>query len=85
MLVIISWVGIVLVIAGVLYSAGQVLWRGPLSGGRRLRSGEEAKTLEPPRGPARSLGLAREWPGLALIGLGAILLLARAAAMFVSG
>jgi hypothetical protein len=84
MLVIISWVGILLVIAGVLYSAGQVLWRGPLSGGRGVRSGE-AKTLEPPRGPARSLGLAREWPGLALIGLGAILLLARAAAMFISG
>jgi len=73
-----------MVIAGVVYSAGQVLWRGPLSGSRRLRSGE-AKTLEPPRGPARSLGLAREWPGLALIGLGAILLLARAAAMFISG
>jgi hypothetical protein len=78
------WVGTLLVIAGVVYSAGQVLWRGPLSGGRGLRSGE-AKTLEPPRGPARSLGLAREWPGLALIGLGAILLLARAAAMLVGG
>ena len=85
MLVIISWVGILLVIAGVLYSAGQVLWRGPLSGGGRHSRGAEAKTLEPPRGPARSLGLAREWPGLALIGLGAILLLARAAAMFISG
>ncbi len=84
MLVIISWVGVLMVIAGVVYSAGQVLWRGPLSGSRRLSSGE-AKTLEPPRGPARSLGLAREWPGLALIGLGAILLLARAAAMFISG
>jgi hypothetical protein len=84
MLVIISWLGILLVIAGVLYSAGQVLWRGPLSGGQRLRSGD-VKTLEPPRGPARSLGLAREWPGLALIGLGAILLLARGAVMFISG
>ena len=81
MLVIISWVGILLVIAGVLYSAGQVLWRGPLSGG----SQRSRTTLEPPRGPARSLGLAREWPGLALIGLGAILLLARAAALFISG
>ena len=79
MLVIISWVGILLVIAGVLYSAAQVLWRGPLSGG----SARSRTTLEPPRGPARSLGLAREWPGLALIGLGAILLLARAAAMFI--
>ena len=84
MLVIISWVGTILVIAGVLYSAWQVLGRGPLSGGRRLGAGE-GKTLEPPRGPARSLGLAREWPGLALIGLGAILLLARAAALFISG
>jgi hypothetical protein len=84
MLVIISWVGVLLVIAGVVYSAGQVLWRGPLSGGRRLRSGK-AETLEPPRGEPRSLGLAREWPGLALIGLGAILLLARAAALFIGG
>jgi hypothetical protein len=84
MLVIISWVGILLVIAGVLYSAAQVLWRGPLSGGGG-RSRAARTTLEPPRGPARSLGLAREWPGLALIGLGAILLLARAAALFISG
>ena len=30
------WIGTLLVIAGVVYSAGQVLWRGPLSGGRRL-------------------------------------------------
>ena len=81
MLVIISWVGTILIVAGVAYSAGQVLWRGPLSGGRR----EEATTLEPPRGRARSLGLAREWPGLALIGLGAILLLARAAALYIGG
>jgi hypothetical protein len=81
MLVIVSWIGTILIVAGVAYSAGQVLWRGPLSGGRR----EEAKTLEPPRGPARSLGLAREWPGLALIGLGAILLLARAAALYIGG
>jgi hypothetical protein len=84
MMVLVTWAGTLLVIAGVLYSAWQVLSRGPLSGGRRLRSGE-AKTLEPPRGPARSLGLAREWPGLALIGLGAILLLARAAVMYISG
>ena len=81
MLVIVSWIGAILIVAGVVYSAWQVLWRGPLSGGRR----EGAKTLEPPRGPARSLGLAREWPGLALIGLGALLLLARAAALFISG
>ena len=81
MLVIVSWVGVILIIAGVGYSALQVLGRGPLSGGRRA----QAKTLEPPRGASRSLGLAREWPGLALIGLGALLLLARAAALFISG
>jgi hypothetical protein len=80
MMIIMTWVGTILVIAGVVYSAGQVLWRGPLSGGRR-----QATTLEPPRGRARSLGLGREWPGLALIGLGAILLLARAAVLFMSG
>jgi hypothetical protein len=52
-----------------------------LSGGQP----EGNETLEPARGPARSLGLAREWPGLALIGLGAILLLARAAALYIGG
>jgi hypothetical protein len=72
------WVGAVLVLGGVLLMAAQPLWRGRLSGVRRLRSTEPSATLEPAR-PATGFGIKSSWPGLALLALGAILLLAGAA------
>jgi len=66
------WVGALLVLCGVVFLAVQPLRRGQLSGGK-LRS-TDADTLEPPQ-PGRGFGIKSNWPGLALIALGAILLL----------
>jgi hypothetical protein len=68
------WLGALLVLSGVLFIAAQAIWRGRLSG-RRSRSTEPSDTLEP-REPGAGFGLAANWPGFALIALGAILLLA---------
>ena len=70
--------GALLVLIGVVYMAAQPIWRGRLSGGRQLRSGKSSDTLEPRR-PARGFGLGSNWPGLALVAVGAVLLLAAAA------
>jgi hypothetical protein len=70
--------GALLVLIGVVYMAAQPLWRGRLSGGRRLRSGKPSYTLEPQR-PARGFGIGSNWPGLALVAVGAVLLLAAVA------
>jgi hypothetical protein len=65
--------GALLVVSGVLFLAAQPIWRGRLSE-RRSRSAPAGPTLEPRR-PGAGLGLRTNWPGLALIALGAILLL----------
>ncbi|MEK0082858.1 hypothetical protein [Benzoatithermus flavus] len=62
--------GALLVVGGVLYMAAQPIWRGRLSE-RRTPAGA---TLEPEK-PAAGFGLAANWPGLALVALGALLLL----------
>jgi hypothetical protein len=72
------WLGALLVLTGVVFMAAQPLWRGRLSGGKRLRSGELSGTLEPQR-PAGGFGIRSNWPGLALVSLGTVLLLARVA------
>jgi hypothetical protein len=69
------WLGVLLVFGGVLQMAYQPIWRGRLSGGRRLRAGPD--TLEPER-PASGFGLTSNWPGLAMVALGAAFLLAGA-------
>src|ERR1700687_4069310 len=69
--------GALLVLIGVVYMAAQPLWRGRLSGGRRLRSGKPSDTLEPQR-PASGFGIKSNWPGLAMFALGAAFLLAGA-------
>jgi hypothetical protein len=68
------WLGALLIFAGVVYMAAQAIWRGPLSARRRLPGA--GATLEPPQSGLRMFSLARNWPGLALIVLGAILLFA---------
>lgn len=67
-------IGALLVICGLLYMLREAL------GGRRLsephRTPESgAPTLEPPQQGLAFLGLTRNWPGLALMAAGAILLI----------
>jgi hypothetical protein len=71
------WLGVLLVFGGVLQMAYQPIWRGRLSG-RRLRSGRPSDTLEPER-PASGFGIKSNWPGLAMVALGAAFVLAAAA------
>ena len=71
------WLGALLVLGGMIQLIYQPIWRGRLSGGRRLRS-QPIVTLEPER-PASGFGLKRNWPGLALVAAGAAFLLAGAA------
>jgi hypothetical protein len=71
------WLGGLLIVSGLVFMAAQPIWRGRLSG-RRSRSAVASDTLEPRR-PGAGFGLATSWPGLALIALGAILLLVGAA------
>ena len=67
------WLGALLTIVGLLYLVKQVIWQGPLSGPIRRRP---PATLEPRVGV---FGFARYWPGLALMALGGLILLAGAA------
>ena len=72
------WIGALLVVGGVVFTAAQAIWKGRLSDARPTRSGVASDTLEPqPR--SSGFGLKANWPGLALIALGAVLLLAGAA------
>ena len=89
------WLGALLVISGVLLLAAPPIWRGHLSErllraappvwrgqgreGRQARAAAAPDTLEP-RDPGAGFELATNWPGLALIALGGVLLLARAVA-----
>ncbi len=68
--------GTLLVVGGLVLLAAPPIWRGRLSG-RRAPSPVAGDTLEP-RKPGAGFGLATNWPGLALIVLGAVLLLAGA-------
>jgi hypothetical protein len=68
------WLGALLVFAGVLFLVAKAIWKGPMSG----PSGSRAGTLEPPGSGISVFRLSRNWPGLALIALGALLLLAGA-------
>jgi hypothetical protein len=71
------WIGVLLVIGGVLYTAAQAIWRGRLSRTNAPQTGSD--TLEPPAQERGSgLGLGKNWPGLAMIAVGFILLLAGA-------
>jgi hypothetical protein len=80
------WLGALFVLSGLLFLATQPIWRGRLSEARRKRASAvprdtmkpaEPMTLEPHK-PGAGFGLKENWPGLALIALGGILLLAGA-------
>ena len=69
--------GAALVIIGMVFMAAQPLWRGRLSREPEpppLDANRASDSLEPRR-PARGFGLKSNWPGLAMVGLGFILLL----------
>jgi hypothetical protein len=69
------WLGALLVFVGVLQMAFQPIWRGRLSGTKRLRSGRD--TLEP-EAPGSGFGIKTNWPGLVLVAFGGASLLAAA-------
>ena len=66
--------GALLVLVGLVYMAYQPLRRHRLSGGKQLPAGKPANTLEP-KNPNEGLGFQSIWPGLALVAVGAVLLL----------
>lgn len=68
----IVWLGALLVVGGLVLTAAPAIWRGRLSG-RPSRPAATGDTLEPAK-PGAGFGLSRNWPGLAMIVLGAILL-----------
>jgi len=68
-------IGALLVIGGVLLMAYKAIWRGRLSGASRRDSMVESTTLEP-QGRSAAFDPKANWPGLALIALGTILLFA---------
>ena len=71
------WLGVIFVIGGLVFLAYQSIWRGRLSDATRKSSEVPHDTLEPRR-TAPGFGLKANWPGLLLVVLGGILLLAGA-------
>ncbi len=71
------WLGAILFVGGLLYTATQPIWRGRLSGGQVRPVPPAEGTLEPPR-PGAGFGIRANWPGIALITLGILLMLAGA-------
>jgi hypothetical protein len=68
------WLGALLIICGVVYTAAQPILQGRLSRLRPVSPVRPGNTLEPER-PAKGLGLSFNWPGLLMIALGTVLLL----------
>lgn len=66
-------VGVLLIIAGVVLSTLRTLRRGRLSQARRPATGEPRDTLEP-SGKGDRLSLKADLPGIALFGLGLVLI-----------
>lgn len=74
--------GALLTVAGVVYMAGAVLWRGRLSDPSPVvpnrpmpHLATPGPTLEPRRRGLSFLGLSQNWPGLLMMGIGLALLL----------
>ena len=66
-------IGALLVLGGVLFMAYVAIWRGRLSGASRRDPMAESPTLEP-KGRSAAFDPRANWPGLALVGLGSILI-----------
>jgi hypothetical protein len=72
--------GALLVIVGLVYMAGRAIWFGRMSGSRHAPPAARGDTLEPPTKSVRFFGVGENWPGMALIAIGVILLFAGAGA-----
>jgi hypothetical protein len=70
------WLGALLIVVGLVLSAAPPLSRARLSG-RSAPSPRAGDTLEP-RKPGAGFDPAKNWPGLALIALGVVLMLSAA-------
>ncbi|TIO07497.1 hypothetical protein [Mesorhizobium sp.] len=77
-------IGALLIVAGVVYMAGAALGRGRLSDPEPVHTAPDrptpklatpGPTLEPRRRGLGFLGLSQNWPGLAMMAVGVILLL----------
>lgn len=71
----IIWLGALLVVCGLIYMVYEALRRGRLSGTERPAPAPKDGTLEPRRHGVGFLGLTGNWPGLALMGAGFLLML----------
>jgi hypothetical protein len=71
-MVLMTWLGALLIVGGVLYMAGAAIFRGRLSDPHTTPAG--VRTLEPPRRGLRFLGMGTNWPGVLLVGIGVILM-----------
>ncbi|TGP26575.1 MULTISPECIES: hypothetical protein [unclassified Mesorhizobium] len=76
------FIGMLLTVAGIVYVASAVLWRGQLSNPASAASDRPkpylatpGPTLEPRRRGLRFLGLSQNWPGLLMMMVGLALLL----------
>jgi len=74
MFLIVMGLGALLVLGGLLYMARTAIWRGPLSG--RDSSRPVRGTLEPPRRGLGFSGVGTNWPGILMLAIGAVLLVA---------
>ena len=66
--------GALLIISGVVYTAAQPIMKGRMSRPRPVSPARPGQTLEP-ESPARGFSIATNWPGLAMIGVGAMMIL----------
>ena len=71
-MVMMTWLGVLLIVGGVLYMAGAAIFRGRLSDPHTTPAG--IRTLEPSRRGLRFLGVGLNWPGLLLIAAGVVAL-----------
>jgi hypothetical protein len=70
--------GSILFVAGLLYLFRGALTRRRLSEPHRSGQTDAKPTLEPPRQGVAFLSLSRNWPGMAMMAVGAILLISGA-------
>lgn len=71
-MVMLTWIGALLIVGGVVYMAGAAIFRGRLSYPHTTPVG--VRTLEPSRRGLRFLGVGTNWPGLVLIAIGVIMM-----------
>ncbi len=70
----VTLLGALLVLGGLVLLMAQPIWHGRLSVGRRASATTPEPTLEPSK-PGAGFSLKENWPGLALMVLGGLLLL----------